>query len=244
MLLFVQAFVAVLVLVVAAVADESVQQPTVFLQPPVEHQENKDFNAPWTAENSLVPVADPQQPINVAQQHSYYAPAQQATYTQEDCQQDQQQVNQQYYHHQEQPQYQEQQYHHEQQHYQQNSYQSDNSPASVAVKVTHPDWATSYSNVNRYNNYWPAAPVQYVQATPAPFAHKPAYAPTHAPVPVYNHNVAKWNTWNNQPVHDIVKVPLSVAKYVAITPGSVHIAPLPGHTVSHKVLNVAPAGSW
>ncbi|XP_021703345.1 uncharacterized protein LOC110677059 [Aedes aegypti] len=233
-----KAFLAVLALVAAVVADEVVQQPTVFLQPPVEHHQNKDFNAPWPVENSWAPVADPHQPIQVVQQSSsYYAPVNHGNHNQEDCHQDNQQVSPQYYQHQEQ--------HH--QYEQQTAYQANNSPASVEVKVTHPDWATSYSNVNRYNNYWPA-PVQFVPAapvlaTPAPFA-KPSYAPTSAPVPVYNHNVAKWNTWSNQPVYDIVKVPQSVAKYVAITPGSVHIAPLPGHTVSHKVLNVAPAGSW
>ncbi|XP_065083739.1 hybrid signal transduction histidine kinase L-like [Ochlerotatus camptorhynchus] len=300
-----KAFVAVLALVAAVAGDVSIQQPNSHLQPPVEHHTSNNFNAPWVKENAWRPAADPNQPIHVPQQSSYYTEvqhgnnnqayqqeqqqyqphqqidvAQQTSYAtvqhgtnSQNCQQDQQQyqpdqqidVAQQssYYapeqHGSNNQGYQQQHHHHQEQHQQQGHYQNHNAPSSVAVQVTHPDWATSFSNVNRYNTYWPAAPVAPVMIAPVPFmpaanvftAPAPFSKPTQAPVAVYNNNVAKWNPWNNnqhshrhhhQPSHDIAKVPHSVAKYVAITPGSIHIAPLPGHTVSHKFVN--PGGSW
>ncbi|XP_039438396.1 putative uncharacterized protein DDB_G0277255 [Culex pipiens pallens] len=124
----------------------------------------------------------------------------------------------------------------------------------VSFEVTHPYWATSFAKINRFDT-WPAAPAPFVAAAPLPLvATAPtAFVATSAPIiatnaapfvkpaVVYNDQVAKWNNpWAHQ--HHGWNGP--VAKYVAITPGSVHIAPLPGHTVSQKILNLAPAASW
>ncbi|XP_062552593.1 uncharacterized protein LOC134217794 [Armigeres subalbatus] len=234
-------FVAVIALIAAAAADASVQQPSLVLEPPVEDQTTKHSSAVWTEDNSLASEENEEQAIEYVHQESYYAPVTHENAFSDSCHQDYQQENQQYY-------YQGQSYLPEPTHYSTN----DVSPA-VAVDVTHPNWATSYSNIGRYNSEWSATPItvaadQYehaapVLAVPAPFS-KPTQAQNSAPVTDYSHNAAKWNTWSNQPTRDITKVPETVAKYIAITPGSVHIAPLPGHTVSHKAINVAPAASW
>lgn len=126
----------------------------------------------------------------------------------------------------------------------------------VSFEVAHPYWATSFAKINRFDT-WPAAPAPFVAAAPLPLvATAPTTfvatsapiiatnaAPFVKPAVVYNDQVAKWNNpWNHQHQHHGWNGP--VAKYVAITPGSVHIAPLPGHTVSQKILNLAPAASW
>ncbi|XP_053692457.1 uncharacterized protein LOC128740906 [Sabethes cyaneus] len=238
MMMFLQVYFITFALVAIVAADAEVQEPSVHLQPPNDSQQ--DFNAPWTEQHTWQPVADPEQPINVAQTGTY--DNQYEGYSKQYPEQSQQ-----FHDH--------------------NSL--DNVPSSVAVQVNHPHCATSFSNVNRFDTQWPhsnsvaspAVAIDYHTEQPQP------------PVVDYSNNVVHSNSWsgntdnagnhhyaavyqhqqhqtyghsNGYGQYDSVsfKSHQPVAKYIAITPGSVHIAPLPGHTVSQKVLNLDKAGSW
>ncbi|XP_058447644.1 adult cuticle protein 1-like [Malaya genurostris] len=75
-----------------------------------------------------------------------------------------------------------------------------------------------------------------------------------APVPVaYNSwNAVPYNGWNSHyapaavAYHGAVVAPVPYsASYVAANRGAVHKAPLPGHIINQKSLNLAPApGTW
>ncbi|XP_055599131.1 protein eyes shut-like [Uranotaenia lowii] len=227
-------FVTICALVVAAAADISIQEPLGDLQPPFDGYPSKDFNAPWTGD-----LNDPQKPINVIQNNEVAVPQ-----------------NDHHQHH-----------HHQEQHVDNHQNQHHGpSTSSVSVNVIHPNWATSFANIQRFDQ-WPSymTPVSYIApapVTPILASYSAPMAPIVAPYPPAFKPSPEWNHWNEPaapiiaapvpapvpvPVHSHAgwaKAPIPVAKYVAVTPGAVHIAPLPGHTVSQKIINLAPAPAW
>ncbi|XP_058447633.1 uncharacterized protein LOC131428016 [Malaya genurostris] len=122
----------------------------------------------------------------------------------------------------------------------------DQASPSVTVQVNHPNCATSFATVNNYAQ-WPIGDGHAPAVTTADHTEQVA------PVVDYSNTVVQSNPWNNYyhaqaqnsygSGHVQSAVP-AVAKYIAITPGSIHIAPLPGHTVSQKIVNLAAAGGW
>ncbi|XP_055549123.1 GATA zinc finger domain-containing protein 15-like [Wyeomyia smithii] len=237
-------------LVALAAADAEVQEPSTVLQPPSEGQQ--DFHAPWTEQNTWQPIVDPQQPINEEQAgtHDHHPHESYTSNVQYQSQQFQDhntiestpssvavQVNHPHcatsftnvnrY---------DTQWPNSNSVVALSSYHTEQQPAVVDysnnVALSNP-WSgnTEYINNNNNNNLgvnsnlWSdnnnlhhAAVYQH---------HQPSYG--HA----YNHYDSA-SLKHHQPA----------AKYIAITPGSIHIAPLPGHTVSQKFLNLNQAGTW
>ncbi|XP_019564345.2 adult cuticle protein 1-like [Aedes albopictus] len=76
-----------------------------------------------------------------------------------------------------------------------------------------------------HHDYWPAATYHsHVHHAPPALGHWDHHRHAHAAPVLPNHHTAT---------------------YVAVNPGAVHKAPLPGHIVNQKSLNLAPAsGLW
>ncbi|XP_055540278.1 adult cuticle protein 1-like [Wyeomyia smithii] len=102
---------------------------------------------------------------------------------------------------------------------------------AAAPVVTYANDHHGWSYANAYNNHWGYAP--------AAVAYNSWDGHWGAPAVAYGG--AHWNQWNGAVVAPVQHA----ASYVAANRGAVHKAPLVGHVLNQKSLNLAPApGTW